>query len=217
MTRMTRALVIAVAALALALPAVANAHVTAGEVTCTQATFNATGWSAGAVQPWSLEVDGVETATGVHTFTSSEHAFVLPLTLAPGDHALTFSVGSYTASASVTCPAPQPPTPPTPPTPAPPAPPTPPTPAPPTAGAPATPAPTVGGREQPTCAELRAVGAGKRWLVKFGCGTRARIDCGDVPNTAGRAWFDGSRLGFRCPLPQRLRVRSAVVMPAVTG
>lgn len=207
MTRI-RALLIAVAAIALTLPAAATAHVAAGEVTCTEATFNATGWSAGAEQPWSLEVDGVQTATGVHRFTSSEHAFVVPLTLAPGAHNLTFRVGSYSATASVTCPAPVPPTPP-----APPAPPTPTAPAPPP---PTVPAPTVGAVAQPTCDQLRAVGAGRGWLVKLGCATRGRIDCRDVPSTAGRAWFDGSRLGYRCPLPRRLRA-PRVVMPAVTG
>jgi len=208
--------VIAVAALALMLPTVANAHVAAGEVTCTEATFNATGWSPGAERTWTLEVNGVETATGVYRFTSSEHAFVFPLTLTPGDHVVTFTVGIYTATASVTCPVPVPPTPPTPPTPTPPAPPAP-TPTTPAPVTPAPPAPGVGAQTLPSCDQLRAVGAGKRWLVKAGCATSGRIDCRDVPNTAGRAWFDGSRLGYRCPLPQRLRVASRVVIPAVVG
>lgn len=40
--------------------------------------------------------------------------------------------------------------------------------------------------------------------------------CANVPKGAGRAWFDGSRLGFRCPLPPRLRPHRPRT-PAVTG
>jgi hypothetical protein len=209
MARTTRALVLAGAAITLALPAAASAHVATGEVTCTDATFNATGWTPGTERTWSLEVDGVQTATGVHRFTASGHAFAFPLTLAPGAHDVTFRVGTFTATGSVSCPAPPAP-------PAPPVPPAPPAPVAPVAAASTTPAPAVVARPRPTCGHLRAVGAGRRWLVTFGCPTRARITCADVPNSAGRAWFDGSRLAFRCPLPQRLRAK-LVVIPPVLG
>ena len=45
---------------------------------------------------------------------------------------------------------------------------------------------------------------------------RPRVTCRDIPPRAGIGWFDGSRIGFRCPLPPRLRV-PRVILPPVTG
>lgn len=44
---------------------------------------------------------------------------------------------------------------------------------------------------------------------------KTRATCRVIPRGAGRAWFTG-RLGFRCPLPDRLRSRVPVFV-AVTG
>jgi hypothetical protein len=43
-----------------------------------------------------------------------------------------------------------------------------------------------------------------------------RFTCADIPSKAGIGWFDGSRLGFKCPLPPRLRVRVPIT-PRVAG
>ena len=61
------------------------------------------------------------------------------------------------------------------------------------------------------CAYLKSVGAGKKWLQKFGC--IKRLTCADIPKGAGRAWYEG-RLGFKCPNPFRIPPKQ---QPAVTA
>lgn len=199
--------VLIAATLAAAAPtASANVGVSAS---CDRADVALTGWRAAPVTiTLDVTVNGVPVLSGPHRFTGPDATVHVPLVVAGAATVAVRAQGSgrpFTASVAVNCPTPTP-------TPTPPAAPPPATPTPP-------PAPPVAPPRPPlTCADLAARGAGVRWLDQFGCTEpqRPRLTCADIPKGAGRAWFNGSRLGFRCPLPPRLQ-RPRVNLPAVAG
>jgi hypothetical protein len=154
-----------------------------------------------------VTLDGETVHVGTHTFTGPQSLLTFRLPRGRGWLVAAYAVGTerWSDAQAVECEAPVPPLPPAPPGPEPPV--VDPAPRPPQA----TPPPTA--RPKIDCATLRLVGAGRRWLVRFGCvRPQPRITCAElIRRGAGPRWF----WRLRCPMP--LPPRPPAVHVPVTG
>lgn len=168
---------------------------------------------------YRAEMNGVVFRTGTVTFTGPDsdpvNLGVLPENVGTVSVFVTAYGYDYDGSAPVNCP----PTPPTPESPVPPAPPVP--------EAPVTPTPPVVEQTDVCPPALKNVyrrNAGRKWVrvaISRGCVKprkkivrKRKINCRSIPPGAGKAWYNGKKLGYRCPLPPR---RRPPVNPPVTG
>jgi hypothetical protein len=139
-----------------------------------------------------VTLDGETVHVGTHRFTGPASSVPVALPRGSGRLVAAYAVGRdrWSASADVSCAAP--PLPPAPPGEESPPPVAPAPPPPPVATAPPVTRPAI------DCAHLRRVGAGRRWLVRFGCVGQPRITCADLRRRgAGPRWY----WRLRCPMP----------------
>jgi hypothetical protein len=197
----------------LLLPARAEANVSLG-VACQGPTARVVldGFAPGRAISGSLLVtlDGDTVHVGSHAFTGPTSLLTFRLPRGRGWLVAAYAVGTeqWSDAAAVECEGPVPALPPAPQTP-------------PASSAPepAAPAPRPPRTAEPPaarptdCATLRLVGAGRRWLVRFGCvRPQPRITCAElIRRGAGPRWF----WRLRCPMP--LPPRPPAVHVPVTG
>lgn len=152
-----------------------------------------------------LTVDGALVTEKPVSFTGPSHTESILVGGVSGNYHATFTVGGESWAAAVSGVKCSPPLPPAP------------SPDGPIFPHPAQPQPSQpeAGKKRPSCSWLNQVGAGRKWYVKFGCkipaNRKPKINCGDVPPNAGINWFNGKRLGFKCPLPPHRRPPAAHV------
>lgn len=216
----TPLILLSAAALAAAAPTAATGTDVAGVPACDRTTWSASDFPPGSTVTVSVEAPALGLAFGPLTVPFDRATSIdlpTPGLIGRGDVEISGYIAWTTPTRSRTrtrafgpvtlnCPAaPAAPTP----APAPPSAPAP-APAPAPASAPG-PAPTT--QVLLTCADLRARGAGIRWLRALRCvpAPRPRVTCLDIPKGAGRSWY----VRLQCPLPgSYIRVNPR---PAVTG